>query len=119
MGDANTAFINNAAPTITSSISASSGCSSNSASFNNNNNSLVITGAQEEVRDILRIIDNQTHACRNLQALNTLRRQLTELCSQFSMHLAGVPTKSFEASAAMLAMDTSIGAVPAAKRIKN
>lgn len=45
---------------------------------------------------MLHIIENQTHSCKNLQALNTLRRQLTELCSQFSMHLAGVPTKRFD-----------------------
>jgi hypothetical protein len=54
-----------------------------------------VAQAQTEVRDILRIIENQTHACKTLPALNTLRRQLTELCSQFSMHLSGVPTRSF------------------------
>ena len=54
-----------------------------------------ISQAQREVRDMLRIIENQTHACLNETALNSLRRQLTELCSQFSMYLAGVPSSQF------------------------
>ncbi len=57
--------------------------------------STAITQAQREVRDMLRILENQTHACLNESALNGLRRQLTELCSQFSMHLAGVPSPQF------------------------
>lgn len=56
-----------------------------------------ITQAQREVRDMLKIIENQTHACLNETALNGLRRQLTELCSQFSMYLAGVPSTQFGA----------------------
>ena len=54
-----------------------------------------ISQAQREVRDMLKIIENQTHACLNETALNGLRRQLTELCSQFSMYLAGVPSAQF------------------------
>ncbi|XP_064400409.1 calcium-responsive transcription factor-like isoform X2 [Halichondria panicea] len=54
-----------------------------------------IIQAQREVRDMLRILENQTHACLNESALNGLRRQLTELCSQFSMYLAGVPSPQF------------------------
>ncbi len=57
--------------------------------------STAITQAQREVRDMLRILENQTHACLNESALNGLRRQLTELCSQFSMYLAGVPSPQF------------------------
>ena len=56
---------------------------------------------------MLKIIENQSHACRNLSALNNLRRQLTELCGQFSMFLAGVPSSEFGSNA------------PPAKRSKN
>lgn len=54
-----------------------------------------VSQAQIEVQNMLRIIENQTHACKNLSALNNLRRQLTELCGQFSVYLAGGSAADF------------------------
>ncbi|KAL5501955.1 hypothetical protein EMCRGX_G008640 [Ephydatia muelleri] len=59
----------------------------------------VLSQARTEVHDMLEIIRNQTCACSNVSALNYLRRQLTELCSQFSLHLAGLPSRSFDSPA--------------------
>lgn len=55
-----------------------------------------VSQARTEVHDMLEIIRNQTCACNNVTALNYLRRQLTELCSQFSLHLAGMPSRNFD-----------------------
>lgn len=38
---------------------------------------------------MLTILENQMYACRDLNALQILRRQLTTLCTEFSVHLAG------------------------------
>lgn len=54
-----------------------------------------ISQAQTEVQSMLKIIENQTHACKNMSALNNLRRQLTELCGQFSVYLAGGQSADF------------------------
>lgn len=45
-----------------------------------------------EVRSMLRIIENQTYACRSIDALHDLRRMLTDLCSNFSNSLYNTPT---------------------------
>ena len=42
---------------------------------------------------MLTILENQTFACNNLHALQVLRRQLTSLCTEFSMHLASTPKR--------------------------
>ena len=54
----------------------------------------LVQQAQTEVRSMLQIIENQSYACQDLSALQTLRRQLTSLCTEFSMHLAGLPRKA-------------------------
>ena len=38
---------------------------------------------------MLTILENQMYACNDLGALQILRRQLTLLCTEFSVHLAG------------------------------
>jgi hypothetical protein len=48
-----------------------------------------ILTAQQEVQSMLTILENQTYSCKDLKALQTLRRQLTSLCTEFSVHLAG------------------------------
>lgn len=62
----------------------------------NNNN--YVKQSQEEVRCMLKIIENQTYACSNAHALQVLRRQLTSLCTELSMHLAGTPKRPSAAS---------------------
>lgn len=69
-----------------------------SSIFNTNDieqsgNSSSIQQGQEEVRNMLTILENQTFACNNLHALQVLRRQLTSLCTEFSMHLASTPKR--------------------------
>ena len=54
--------------------------------------------SQADIRSMLQIIENQTYACHDLNALQTLRRQLTVLCTEFSMHLAGTPKRTNEPS---------------------
>ena len=51
-----------------------------------------IATAANEVRSLLRILDNQTYACRSVEALQKLRRTLTEMCSDFSNSLYNTPT---------------------------
>ena len=48
--------------------------------------------AANEVRSLLRILDNQTYACRSVEALQKLRRTLTEMCSDFSNSLYNTPS---------------------------
>ena len=51
-----------------------------------------IAMAANEVRSLLRILDNQTYACRSVEALQKLRRTLTEMCSDFSNSLYNTPS---------------------------
>ena len=48
--------------------------------------------AANEVRSLLRILDNQTYACCSVEALQKLRRTLTEMCSDFSNSLYNTPS---------------------------
>lgn len=44
--------------------------------------------AADEVRNILQILECQTYVCRDVDSLNTLRRQLTGIATGFSRKLS-------------------------------
>lgn len=53
---------------------------------------------RDEVRGMLTILENQTKACTDMHALGVLRRQLTALCTELSMYLAGSNKRCLDAS---------------------
>ena len=67
----------------------------------------LIRQSQEEVRCILKILENQSYACNNVQALQVLRKQLTSLCTELSMHLAGVTPKRGHDPSTCIPLDTA------------
>ena len=43
--------------------------------------------ASEEVRNILKLIEYQTYVCKDVDCLNSLRRQLTNIATNFSRRM--------------------------------